>query len=102
MNTARRYLEVLAFVAVWMALGWIFHLDANSYLLIGVPLVVFFQSFIRQQPLRNLWVRDATSFQLGLVGSVLAVLLMLAPGYDLIVVALPRKLWIVDLCFCAP
>jgi membrane protease YdiL (CAAX protease family) len=91
MYAARRYLEVLAFVAVWMALGWVFHLDANSYLLIGVPLVALFQRFIRRQPLRNLWVRDAAGFRLGLVGSVLAALLMLAPGYDLIVVALRRK-----------
>jgi membrane protease YdiL (CAAX protease family) len=97
MSSARRYIEVLAFVAIWMALGWIFHLDVNAYLLIGVPLVGLFQCFIRRQPLRTLWVRDATSFRLGLVGIVIAVLLMLAPGYDLVVVALPRKLWVVGL-----
>lgn len=94
MSPARRYIEVLGFVAVWMALGWIFHLDANAYLLIAVPLVGVFQRFIRRQPLRNLWVRDATTFRLGLVGIVLAALLMLAPGYDLLVVALPRKWWV--------
>jgi hypothetical protein len=93
MDAARRYIEVLAFVGVWMVLGWIFHLDANAYLLIGVPLVGVFQYFIRRQPLRNLWVRDATTFRLGLVGIVLALLLMLAPGYDLVVIALPKKLW---------
>ena len=48
MDVARKYIEVLAFVALWMALGWIFHLDTNSYLLIGVPLVVLFQRFVRQ------------------------------------------------------
>jgi membrane protease YdiL (CAAX protease family) len=102
MDTARRYIEVLAFVALWMALGWIFHLDTNSYLLIGVPLVVLFQRFIRQRPLRQLWVRDAAAFRLGLVGSVIAVLLVLAPGYDLIFVAVPKKSWIVALWFlCA-
>jgi membrane protease YdiL (CAAX protease family) len=94
MSAARRYFEVLAFVAVWMAIGWTFHLDANAYLLTGVPLVGLFQRFVRRQPLRNLWVRDATTFRLGLVGIVLAALLMLAPGYDLVVVALPRKWWI--------
>lgn len=104
MPTARKYFEVLAFVAVWMAAGWIFRLDANAYLLLGVPLVVLFQLFIRRQPLRNLWVRDAASFRLGLVGVVLAALLILAPGYDLVVVALPKKLWVVALwllCACA-
>ena len=84
MDAARRYIEVLAFVALWMALGWIFHLDTNSYLLIGIPLVVLFQRFVRQRPLRQLWVRDAAAFRLGLVGIVIAVLLILAPGYDLI------------------
>ena len=97
MDVARRYSEVLVFVALWMALGWIFHLDANSYLLIGVPLVVLFQRFIRQRPLRQLWVRDAAAFRLGLVGIAIAVLLILAPGYDLIFVAIPKKWWIVAL-----
>ena len=102
MDGARRYIEVLAFVALWMALGWMFHLDTNSYLLIGVPLVVLFQRFVRQRPLRQLWVRDAAAFRLGLVGSVIAVLLILAPGYDLIFVAVPQKSWIVALWFlCA-
>ena len=102
MDVARRYIEVLAFVALWMALGWMFHLDTNSYLLIGVPLVVLFQRFVRQRPLRQLWVRDAAAFRLGLVGSVIAVLLILAPGYDLIFVPVPKKLWIVVLWFlCA-
>jgi membrane protease YdiL (CAAX protease family) len=102
MHVARRYIEVLAFVALWMALGWIFHLDTNSYLLIGVPLVVLFQRFVRQRPLRQLWVRDAAAFRLGLVGIVIAVLLILAPGYDLIFVAVPKKSWIVVLWFlCA-
>lgn len=95
MPSARKYIEVLIFVIVWMASGWIFHLDANAYLLLGVPLVVLFQLFIGRQPLRNLWVRDATTFRLGLIGIVLAALLILAPGYDLFFVALPKKSWIV-------
>ena len=54
MPTARKYVEVLAFVAVWMAAGWIFRLDANAYLLLGVPLVALFQLFVRRQPLQSL------------------------------------------------
>jgi len=64
MDAARRYIDVLAFVALWMSLGSIFHLDTNFYLLIGVPLVVFFQRFVRQPPLRQLWVLDAAAFRL--------------------------------------
>jgi hypothetical protein len=90
MHGARKYVEVLVFILVWMAAGWIFHLDANAYLLLGVPLVVLFQLFIARRPLRNLWVRDATTFRLGLIGIVLAALLILAPGYDKLS-ALPKK-----------
>jgi membrane protease YdiL (CAAX protease family) len=97
MPAARKYIEVLMFVVVWMAAGWIFHLDANAYLLLGVPLVVLFQLFIGRRPLRNLWARDAPSFRLGLIGVVLAALLVLAPGYDLFFVALPKKSWVVAL-----
>jgi hypothetical protein len=97
MDAARKYIQVLAFVALWMALGWIFHLDTNFYLLIGVPLVVLFQRFVRQRPLRQLWVRDAAAFRVGPGGIVIAVLLMLAPGYDLILVAVPKGFWVVGL-----
>jgi len=54
MPAARKYTEVLIFVVVWMAAGWIFHLDVNAYLLLGVPLVVLFQLFVARRPLRNL------------------------------------------------
>src|SRR5215475_10413010 len=97
MDAARRYIEVLPFLALWMSLGSIFHLDTNFYLLIGVPLVVFFQWFVRQRPLRRLWVRDAAAFRLSPAGIVIAVLLILAPGYDLVFVAAPKKLWVVAL-----
>jgi membrane protease YdiL (CAAX protease family) len=102
MPDARRYIEVLIFVVMWMAAGWVFHLDDNAYLLLGFPLVVLFQLFIARRPLRTLWVRDATTFRLGLVGIVLAAFLILVPGYDLFFVALPTKSWVVASWFlCA-
>ena len=97
MLAARKYLEVLAFVALWMAAGWLFHLSPDAYLLVGVPFVVLFQLLIRRQPLRYLWVREATSFRLGRIGLALAGILILVPGYELGVVALPKELWIVSL-----
>ena len=93
----RRYIEVLAFVAVWMAGGWLLHLDANVYLLLGVPLIAIFQLFVRRQPLQKLLVRDAASFRLCWIGIIVAGLLAVAPAYDLLVVALPKQLWIVAL-----
>ena len=54
-----RGLAVLAFVGIWMALGWAFKLGPNEYLLLGVPLTAAFQLGVRRQPLRALWVRSA-------------------------------------------
>ncbi len=61
---SRRAAEGAAFVGFWMMLGASLRLDANQYLLIGVPLTALFQLFVRRRPLRALWVRDAPSFAL--------------------------------------
>ena len=103
MRTARNYIDVLAFVAAWMAAGWIFKLSPNAYLLLGVPLVILFQLFIRRQSLEKLWVREGGAFRLGLVGAVFAALLMLVPAYDLLAVVVARRSWVVTLwlaCAC--
>jgi hypothetical protein len=44
----------LAFLAAWMALDWLVHLDTNQYLLLGVPIKLLFQLLIRRQPVRTL------------------------------------------------
>jgi hypothetical protein len=83
-----RYLHAAAFVGLWMAIGWIFRLDANSYLLIGVPLTVVFQIFVRRKPLVTLWVRDATNFRLSnprlVIGMVLALGFAVLPSVLLV------------------
>jgi hypothetical protein len=60
----RRAAEITAFVALWIVLGIGFHLSANAYLLLGIPLTVLFQWFVRRAALRSR-VRDAPSFRLG-------------------------------------
>lgn len=77
-------LHAAGFVGLWMALGWVLHLDPNSYLLLGVPLVLLFQLSVRRQPLVRLWVRDADRFRLDGPGLVLALLLAILPGVDLV------------------
>jgi hypothetical protein len=51
-----------------MAVGWLFDLGGNSYLLVGVPLLVVFQLAVRRQPLSCLWMRDRIRFQPGRLG----------------------------------
>jgi len=79
----RRAAEVVAAVAIWIAAGLVFHLSANAYLLLGVPLTVAFQCGVRRQPLHTLWVRDAPAFRLDAAGWVMTMMLAAFPAYRL-------------------
>jgi membrane protease YdiL (CAAX protease family) len=83
-NQFQRCLHVAVLVGIWMAMGWLFHLEANSYLVVGVPLVVVFQRFVRKKPLAALWVRDAEHFRLNAWGIVLGLGLAVLPAVKLI------------------
>lgn len=77
----RRLLEGFAFVAVWVVLGYALPVNDETYLLMGVPLTVAFQVLVRRRPLRELWVRDATSFTLDKRGLLLAAVVVATPAY---------------------
>src|SRR5262249_51594661 len=79
----RRYLECAAFVAVWMACGFALPVNANEYLLLGVPLLAVFQLVVRNSPLQELWVRDATAFRLRWPAPVIAAAFAGLPAYEL-------------------
>ena len=83
-NQFQRCLHVVALVGIWMAVGWLFHLDANSYLVVGVPLVVAFQLLVRRKPLVTLWIRDAEHFRLNAWGVVLGLGLAVLPTVRLV------------------
>lgn len=80
----RRFLEGTAAVAVWMALGMAFPMSAFYYLLIGIPITILFQLFVRRAPLRAMWVRDAPPFRLGVYGVIIALLVVLVPIYNVV------------------
>ncbi|TCK26955.1 CPBP family intramembrane glutamic endopeptidase [Pseudonocardia endophytica] len=84
---ARRLVEGTAFVGVWIALGYLLPVDANVYLLLGIPLTLVFQLVVRRRPLRELWLRDASRFRLDRVGVALAVALAVTPAVVLVQVA---------------
>lgn len=102
-NQVFRCVHAIAFVGIWMAIGWLFHLDANSYLLIGVPLVIVFQVFVRKKSLVSLWVRDADRFRLDIGGVVIALAVAVWPTINIIQSFkssawsshLPEMLWMV-------
>jgi Type II CAAX prenyl endopeptidase Rce1-like len=82
-SRARRMMEVCGAVALWISLGIGFHLSANAYLLLGIPLTAAFQWGVRRQPLCALWVRDAAPFRLSAAGWVTAAALAAYPCYRL-------------------
>ncbi len=82
-----RYAEVILCVGLWMVLGKLLRLDANQFLLLGVPLTVLFQWLVRRQPLRGLWVREAPTIALGWQGTAIAIFLGLVALTNLIVAA---------------
>ncbi len=79
-----RSVQAVVFVGIWMAIGWLCHLDANSYLVVGVPLVVVFQLVVRKKPLVTLWIRDAERFRLNPLGIALGIGLAVLPTVRLV------------------
>jgi len=79
MNQAKRFLHAGLCVATWMASGWLFHLDAYAYLLLGIPLCLLFQLFVSRTPLSSVWVRDTTAIRLDLPGIGIALALSIVP-----------------------
>jgi membrane protease YdiL (CAAX protease family) len=77
----RAYAEAVAFVAVWVAAGYLLPIDANAYLLLGIPLTVGFQVLVRRRPVRELFAAGTTRFRWGRRGLAMAVALALVPAY---------------------
>ena len=77
----RRNLEAVAFVAVWVAAGYLLPVSADAYLLLGIPLTIGFQVLVRRRPLRELFAGNTTRFALDRRGVAMAVVLALVPGF---------------------
>jgi hypothetical protein len=61
-SRARRLAEAIAFVGLWIALGYALRLDGNAYLILGIPLTVVFQVLVRRGRLEDLWVQGGRPF----------------------------------------
>jgi membrane protease YdiL (CAAX protease family) len=83
---SRRIAEGVAFVVVWVAIGFIFDLGETAnrqsiYLVIGIPLTIVFQLFVRRRPLQELWVRNGPKLERRAVFVPLVVVLLVVPVY---------------------
>ena len=93
-NELRRYAVVTAVVAIWMAIGWTFGLEANAYLLLGVPLLWLFQRYVARRPLLEVWFAEPGRFSLPWWGWLVAAGFMVQPLRDLITWQHPG--WAID------
>lgn len=75
----RRIMEVVVFVVVWVAAGYVLPITSDGYLLLGIPLTIAFQLLVRRRPLRELFASDTTRFALDGPGRVLAAVLAVVP-----------------------
>ncbi|WP_433047933.1 lysostaphin resistance A-like protein [Dactylosporangium sp. CS-033363] len=55
-----RYLAVTATVGVYIGLGFWLRPDANTYLLLGIPITLVYQLAVARRPLRALWLPDGS------------------------------------------
>jgi Type II CAAX prenyl endopeptidase Rce1-like len=81
-----RQLVDVAFVALWVALGWLLKLlkiDPNAYLLLGVPLTAGFQVVVARRPIRALWVREAPRLRVDRTWLLMTGALSALPLYEL-------------------
>lgn len=62
--TWRRKAEAIAFVAVWVAAGYLLPIGSNVYLLLGIPLTIGFQLVVRRRPVRELFAAGTDRFRL--------------------------------------
>jgi membrane protease YdiL (CAAX protease family) len=92
-SRATRYLIAALVVAIYIALGLLFHLNTAAYELLGIPLVVAFQLGVQRQPLRMLWVRSKSPFRLDGWFILLWAVLSLVPVYAIVVSLKRGNLW---------
>jgi membrane protease YdiL (CAAX protease family) len=86
---SRRIAEGVAFVVVWVAIGFVFDLGSSLnrqsiYLVIGIPLTIVFQLYVRRRPLQELWVRNGPKVEARTVIVPIVIVLLVVPIYLLV------------------
>ena len=77
-------MEVIAFVALWVAAGELHNMSGEIYLLFGIPLTAAFQLLVRRRLIRELWVRDGPILSPRTVSPRLVIPLGIVPFYHLV------------------
>ena len=92
-----RLLVASSVVGLYMALGWGLRLDPNAYLLLGIPLLWFFQVFVARRPVTELWLKQPPSRFLTGKALLAAVPFMIVPVWSAVSdwkeASWPVRLW---------
>ncbi|HEY2514956.1 MAG TPA: CPBP family intramembrane glutamic endopeptidase [Polyangiaceae bacterium] len=75
-----RLAATLAFIALWVGLGFGLHLGPNAYIVLGVPLAIAFQRWVARAPLRAAWVQSAPPLRIDRRTVTLAALVAIGPA----------------------
>jgi membrane protease YdiL (CAAX protease family) len=76
-----KYIQITVFTFVYIGLGFLFKLDPNEYLLLGVPLGLAFQLFVRKKSIQSAWVRTDEKFNFNKNALLYSALLSIYPLY---------------------
>ncbi len=76
-----RYIQITVFTFIYIGLGFLFKLGPNEYLLLGVPLGLAFQLFVRKKSIPSAWVRTDEKFILNKNALLYSALLCIYPIY---------------------
>src|SRR2546430_2759354 len=74
-----RYGLVTLTVGLYVGLGFLFRPDANTYLLLGMPITVLFQCLIARRPLLELWLRNGQALRMDRWPAAWLVLFLVGP-----------------------
>jgi membrane protease YdiL (CAAX protease family) len=64
----------------YMALGFVFGLTSDTYLLLGIPITIAFQALVVRRPLRALWLRAAPPIAFTRRSALAVVVIAIAPA----------------------
>jgi membrane protease YdiL (CAAX protease family) len=64
----------------YMAVGFMFGLSSDAYLLVGIPITIAFQALVVRRPLRALWLRGAPRVALTRRSAAAVVVVAIAPA----------------------
>lgn len=82
---------------VYISLGFVLKLETISYLLLGVPLTVIFQTFVVRDPLHKLWLRNEEKFRLNKSGWIITLCFIIFPVYKIIESIMQDRLTLLNL-----